>query len=57
MSLRDAKSATIEAVQNLAETNLEQATRIKILEALIQGLMDAQKPLLDEWIKLKHPAK
>lgn len=49
MSLRNSKTATPEAIQNLAETNLEQAIRIRALEGMIRGLMDAMKPLLDEW--------
>jgi hypothetical protein len=53
MSLRTARSATPESIQRLAKTNLEKALRIKTLEAYINGLMDAMKPLLDEWQKLK----
>lgn len=53
MSLRTAKDATPEAVQKLAEMNLDQAVRIKTLEGMIQGLMDAMKPLLDEWQRIK----
>lgn len=42
----------------LAETNLVQAIRIRALEGMIRRLMDAMKPLLDEWhsiIKTKSP--
>lgn len=54
MALRSAKDATPEAIQQLAETNLAQAIRIKQLEAMIHGLIDAMKPLLDEWSRLKE---
>lgn len=52
MSLRNAKYATPEAIQALAEQNLVMAVRIKSLEGMIRGLMDAMRPLLDEWEEL-----
>lgn len=57
MALRDSSTATPEAIQSLAERNLEMAVRIKTLEGMIQGLMDAMKPLLDEWTRLQDEAR
>lgn len=31
----------------------DHSVRIQQLEAMIQGLIDAQKPLLEEWAKLR----
>lgn len=56
MSLRGPKHTTPEAIQELAEHNLSQAVRIKCLEGMIRGLMDAMKPFLDEWQKLTSGA-
>ena len=53
MSLRTAKDATPKAVQALANDNIVMAVRIKQLEAMISGLMEAMKPLLEEWRRLK----
>lgn len=56
MALRNASTATPEAIQQLAEDNLAKSIKIKQLEAMIDGLMTAMKPLLDEWSKLKANA-
>jgi hypothetical protein len=53
-SARSAKDATTEAVQSLAETNLIQAIRIRNLEAMISGMTEAMRPMLEEWQKLKN---
>jgi len=54
MSLRTPETATVESIKSNAETVVLQAVRIKQLEAMIKGLMEAMKPLLDEWEKLSQ---
>ena len=51
--MRSAETATPEAVRNLAQMNLDQSVRIAQLEAMIEGLMEALKPLLEEWKNIK----
>jgi hypothetical protein len=58
MALRTAETATVESIQRNAEMVMVQAIRIKTLEGMIRGLMDAMKPLLDEWQTLtKEPTE
>jgi hypothetical protein len=51
--LRSAKNASPESIQRNAETVLVQAIRIRNLEAMISGMTEAMRPMLEEWKKLK----
>ena len=52
MALRSSKDISPEAAEKLAKMNMGQSIRIQQLEAMIKGLIEAQKPLLEEWSKL-----
>lgn len=52
LTAKSAKDCSPERAQELAEEVLTKTIRIKTL-ALISGLIEAQRPLLDEWTKLK----
>lgn len=49
---RSPSDATPESIQRNAETVLAQQIRINNLEAMIMGMTEAMRPMLEEWKRL-----